>query len=227
MAIEKLGYVPAYHDTETGEIVVDPNQVGEMDDDDDSGAVNWPFGRRARLARTQRMEDRLGRRVSRQQRRGLTQPDENEDVADAYEGAVARGAIIRNQYNGLGSVIIADTATGTLTDVINRTFWAKSLVLACGTPTDVLVLSITVAGLPINIGARGMPMTAWNHDSTRFTFEFSKKLAVTGQSFTVTLQNINGAGANRTIAGGLIGDELDPYAMQHMVEANLLASINR
>jgi hypothetical protein len=141
--------------------------------------------------------------------------------ADVYQAAAASGMISENQFNGLGSTTLAASGTGTLSDTINRNLWGKSLVLNSDAPAQVLVTGITVAGLPVNIGALGAPLSMFSHDSTRFGISFGRRLALTGQTFLVNVTNID-TGSAHQVAGGIIADELNPYAMQKWMETMLL-----
>jgi len=228
-----IGYAPMHLDDQTGEVWVNPNEsVGSTDDDDGSdgvGRVYWPFGRQARLRRIGRRLDRLS---ARQERLAPTEeiaeeaPVISESPADLYQAAAAQGMVQENQYNGLGFVTVpkgAPGATATLSDTINRNLWGKSLVLDSDAPAVVLVTSITVAGLPINVGNKGTPLAMFATNSTRFGISFGRKLALVGQSVVVSLQNID-AGVDHIATGGIIADEMNPYAMQRLWEKMLLTA---
>jgi len=225
-------------DDQTGEVWVNPNEaVGGHDDDDvgasdddDSGRVYWPFGRQGRLRRIGRRLDRLQRRQARLAPEELEVAEEapviSESPADLYQAAAAQGMVQENQYNGLGFVTVpkgAPGATATLSDTINRNLWGKSLVLDSDAPAVVLVTSITVAGLPINVGNKGTPLAMFATNSTRFGISFGRKLALVGQSVVVSLQNID-AGVDHIATGGIIADEMNPYAMQRLWEKMLLTA---
>jgi hypothetical protein len=208
----EIGSVPLYLDDNTGEVFVDPEDV------DETGIV-WPWSREARMRRIDR---RIDRNVGRRERLlSKENPMNDAPIADVYQAAAAAGMITENQFNGLGSATVAASGTGTLSDTINRNLWGKSLVLDSDDPAMVLVTAITVAGLPLNVGARGAPLSMFQHDSTRFGISFGRRLALTGQTFQVNLSNID-AGSGHTVSGGIIADELNPYAMQKYMETMLL-----
>lgn len=226
----QIGTVPVYAD-ESGEVYVDPEDVGAMDDEEEAGVV-WPFGRQARLSRIDRRIARLESRRAALMGPGVApaaapapaeEPIMEAAPADIYQAAAAAGMIQENQYNGLGSVAIAASGVGFLQDTINRNLWGKSLVLDSDSPASMLVTSITVAGLPVNVGAQGTPLAMFEKDSTRFGISFGRRLALTGQTFRVDLQNID-AGSAHNALGGIIADELNPYAMQRWMEHMLLTA---
>jgi len=222
-----IGAVPVKLDEATGEVYVDPADVEEMDydDEEDESGLLWPFGKKARLRRTSRKIDRLERRQARLAPPPQEEPMPNQGAApaDVYQAAAAAGMIQENQYNGLGSVEIPASSTGYSDDTINRNLWGKSLVLDADVPAEVLVTGITVAGLPVNVGSKGTPLSMFASDSTRFGISFGRRLALTGQTFRVNLANI-ATGAPRTVSGGIIADELNPYAMQRWMEHMLLTA---
>jgi hypothetical protein len=128
--------------------------------------------------------------------------------------------INENQYNGLGAKSIGAGLDGFLEDTINRTLWGKSLVLDSDGSALVVVTGITVAGLPVNVGAQGAPLSMFAHDATRFGISFGRRLALTGQTFRVTVHNNDGA--PHWVSGGIVADELNPYAMQRWYEQSIL-----
>lgn len=225
---------PAYADDD-GKVFVQPEDLnidtGEGEDEEESGLV-WPFGRRARLRRIGRREARLGRREARLMSKLDYEEEEEEPVsyeqspADVYQAAAAAGMISENQYNGLANVALLASGAGFLSDTVNRNLWGKSLVLDSDAPALVLVTGISVAGLPVNVGAKGAPLSMFSATSTRFGISFGRRLALTGQTFLVNLLNID-AGSGHVASGGIIADELNPYAMQKWMEYMLLqAAVN-
>jgi len=226
-----IGMVPLHLNDQTGEVWVNPAEVGDVEGaGDESGRVYWPFGKRAH-------ERRLGRRIEHlSEREARLSPDTaqeapvtpviSESPADLYQAAAAQGMVQENQYNGLGFVTCPlgfPGPTVTLNDTINRNLWGKSLVLDSPTPAVIITTSITVAGLPINVGNKGTPLSMFATNSTRFGISFGRKLALVGQSVVVSLQNID-AGADHLATGGIIADEMNPYAMQRLWEKMLLSA---
>jgi hypothetical protein len=214
-----IGMVPAYADDATGDVFVNPNEISGAGDDDDSGFLG--LGREARLRRIDRRQERLGRREARIRGRMGVEDDEQETPADIYQAAAAAGMVNENQFNGLGAVVLLASGAGNLSDTVNRNLWGKSLVLDSDDPASITVTAISIAGLPINVGAKGTPLSMFKHDSTRFGISFGRKLGLVGQTILVQLQNID-AGSGHTVSGGIICDELNPYAMQRWMEQMLL-----
>ena len=226
MPTVQIGSVPLYADEATGEVFVDPADasVGAVDEDDDeSGFIG--LGKKARARRIEKRIARLQRRREKIADKLEGEPTMFEAApADLYQLAAASGMVNENQYNGLGSVTVPKTgATATLSDTINRNLWGKSLVLDSDSPASVLVTAITVAGLPINVGNKGTPLSMFATNSTRFGISFGRKLALTGQTVVVTLVNIDAAN-DHTVSGGIIADEMNPYAMQRWMEQMLLTA---
>lgn len=216
---QMIGYVPAYADEATGDIYVNPDAgiVGGHDEDD-SGFL----GPRARLRRLERRGGRIAAREAKiRNRLGYDADDDEPAPADIYQAAAASGMVNENQFNGLGFVALAASAVGFISDTVNRNLWGKSLVLDSDDPSSILVTAISIAGLPINVGSQGTPLSMFKHDSTRFGISFGRKLGLVGQTILVNLQNID-AGAPHTVSGGIICDELNPYAMQTWMERMLL-----
>lgn len=224
-----IGQVPLYADEASGNVFVDSADVGAATGDDESGAY-WPLGphRRERhlanierrIDRLQEREERVKGRMARHEGSGMLH---SVAPADLYQIAAASGMVQENQYDGLGSVSVAASGTNTLSDTINRNLWAKSLVLDSDSPSNILITSITVAGLPINVGSKGAPMSMFATNSTRYGISFGRKLALTGQTFAVNLANSD-AGSAHIVSGGIIADELNPYAMQLWMEQMLLTA---
>jgi hypothetical protein len=225
MSTVQIGSVPLYADEATGEVFVDPAdaQVGSADEDD-SGFLGLGAKAKARriekrIARLQRRRDKVS---SKQQEGDGTMFDAA--PADLYQLAASSGMVNENQFNGLGSVVVLKTgANASLTDTINRNLWGKSLVLDSDAPSVILVMAITIAGLPLNVGNLGTPLSMFATNSTRFGISFGRKLALTGQSVVVTLSNVDTAN-DHTVSGGIIADEMNPYAMQRWMEQMLLTA---
>jgi hypothetical protein len=226
MSTVQIGSVPLYADEATGEVFVDPAdaQVGSAADEDDSGFLGLGAKAKARriekrIARLQRRRDKVS---SKQQEGDGTMFDAA--PADLYQLAASSGMVNENQFNGLGAVVVLKTgANATLQDTINRNLWGKSLVLDSDAPSVILVMAITIAGLPLNVGNQGTPLSMFATNSTRFGISFGRKLALTGQSVVVTLSNVDTAN-DHTVSGGIIADEMNPYAMQRWMEQMLLTA---
>lgn len=148
--------------------------------------------------------------------------------ADSLASAKVAGLVTQNQYDGLGFVSMTAsggaTPTGTLSDQINRTLWIRGIVLDSDSPGFVIVTAASVAGIPINVGSKGAPIRMWSHDSTRVSFEFAPRMAMVGQTVSVSVQNIDAA-AGHSASGGLVADEINPFAFQRTMEAMLLAGL--
>ncbi len=216
---QMIGYLPAYADA-SGQMFVDTNaQLVGGGDDDDSGFLG--LGPQARLDRIERRMERLGARRDRIAARQGGGAAADETPADIYQAAAASGMLNENQYNGLGAVVLVASGTGNLSDVVNRNLWGKSMVLESDDPSAILVTGISIAGLPVNVGSKGTPLSMFKHDSTRFGISFGRKLGLVGQTILVQLQNVD-AGSGHTVSGGIICDELNPYAMQRWMEQMLL-----
>jgi hypothetical protein len=226
MSTVQIGSVPLYADEATGEVFVDPAdaQVGEAGDEEESGFLGLGAKAKARriekrIARLQRRRDKVSSKLD-----GGEGTMFDAAPADLYQLAASSGMVNENQFNGLGSVVTPKTGVlATLQDTINRNLWGKSLVLDSDAPAVILVTAITVAGLPINVGNQGTPLSMFATNSTRFGISFGRKLALTGQSVVVTLQNIDAAN-DHTVSGGIIADEMNPYAMQRWMEQMLLTA---
>jgi hypothetical protein len=213
-----IGNVPVFFDESTGEVSIDQDEL--------EGLVGSFGGGRGVDRRVNRLSRRLGRLQDKQAQGNVDAMGyaQGESPADIYSAAAAAGLITENQINGLGSVALVASGTGALTDTINRTMWAKSIVLDSDSPEDILVTGITVAGIPIHIGSKGTPLAVFEKDSTRFGISFGRRMAMTGQSFEVDLSNLD-AGAAHTVTGGLVADELDPYVYNRWIQMSLLQAI--
>lgn len=146
-------------------------------------------------------------------------------AGDIYSHAAAHGMLIEGQVNGLGVVMLprrgdGGPGRGELRDCINRNVWGKALVLDARDPASAVVTMITVAGLPVNVGNQGTPLSAFTSNSTSFGISFGRRLALTGQTIVVTLENYDTA--ENMVTGGLLCDEMNPYAMQKWMEQMLL-----
>ena len=210
--------------------LLDPETGALYEDDDDasgmeSGRVAAPFFRTARATRIGRRIDRMDRREGRlRARAGLDLP-----VGDVLQTAQEQGAIVVDQFVGLGRLPLADAATGNLTQQMNRPAWVKRINLTvAGGPNnwgDVDVNTITVAGLPFGLSGGAAPLTMWAHDATGFFLSGQRRFIQVGQQITVNLTNNNGAGQARSIVGGAVVDEPSPYAAQVAGEAFMLNTL--
>lgn len=220
-----IGYAPVYEDN-SGAMFVDPDGV-EVGGDDESGAIG--IGPRHRLGRLQKRIGRLqAREDSIQARLGMADDSSGPTVynADLRALAAQKGLLVENQYNGLGEITaLAAAGTSSLTDNLNRDCWIKSLVLSSDVPAVTQVTGILVAGVPLNIGSKGMPMEAFARDSVRFGISFGRRLVRSGQAVNVGIKNISAATAIN-VQGGLICDEMASYLVSGVAEAGMLAAIN-
>jgi hypothetical protein len=145
---------------------------------------------------------------------------------DIYQAAAASGLVTENQFCGLGAIEIpARTEKGPgvakLQDCINRNIWLKSIVLDGSDGQDhVLVSSIVVAGLPINVGNQATPLVMFSANSTRSGVSLGRRLSLVGQTVVVSLENHSDKPV--FVSGGIICDEMNPYAMQTWMEQMLL-----
>lgn len=147
--------------------------------------------------------------------------------ADSLAAAKVSGLVIQNQFNGLGFVTLVASGTGTLNSAgapVNRTLWVRGIVLSSDSPGFIIVTAASIAGIPINIGSSGAPLTMFGADTTRQGFEFAPRLAMVGQMIAVSVQNID-AGAGHSVSGGIVADEINPFAFQRTMEAMLLAGL--
>jgi len=203
-----------------------------------------------RLQALDRRLDRVSDRLQRTRARfGMSAPAQaapaqaapevgrNLSMADAYQIAAAQGMVKENQYDGLGRVAIPAASTAILTTTVNRSYWIKSFVFSSGYSVPagagggvlprglVTVNAITIAGLPVNIGAQGAPAEMFSPDGTRFGLSFGRQFVQTGQIVQVTFQNF--AADAVSVTGGLIVDEVNPYAAQAWTQhAMINAAIN-
>lgn len=208
---------PVFLDPATGDLFADPGVGG-----DDSGA----FLRRSPAGLARRARRAESRAAARRARAAvLFDEDEDDDVmpqarsslVESYRLAGAANLINADQFDGLGFTTIAASATGTLTDTLNRQFWAKSLCLDSDDPASLVVTAVSVAGIPINVGSLGAPLSLWSRDSTRFSTTLGRRAISVGQQFRVSLQNID-AGSGHQVSGVIIGDELMPGIAQQAME---------
>lgn len=226
MEAAPIGYAPVYRD-HSGAMYVDPDGVQIGNVEDEAGFL--------RLGNAQKQASRLHNRIERLELReqqlarqgGPVPPEQGPTVYNADLRAIAaqKGLIVENQFNGLGSATVVASGTGTLTDNMNRDCWIKSLVLSSDVTAVTAVTTITVAGIPINIGSKSMPMEAFSRDSVRFGISFGRRLVRSGQAVTVGLSNISAA-TSINVQGGLICDEMAAYLVQGVAEAGLLAAVN-
>lgn len=227
MSYDQIGFAPVYQDA-SGAMFVDPDGV-EVGGSEESGFLALGNPQR-RLGRMQNRIARLqGREAELSQRLGgnAQQPETGPTVynADLRALAAQKGLIVENQFNGLGFTNVVASGTGQLTDNMNRDCWIKSMVLSSDVTAVTAVTSITIAGIPINIGSKSMPMEAFARDSVRFGISFGRRLVRSGQGVNIGLQNISAATAIN-VQGGLICDEMASYLVQGVAEAGLLAAVN-
>ncbi|NDC64323.1 MAG: hypothetical protein EBZ59_10150 [Planctomycetia bacterium] len=219
-----VGSAPVYLNEATGDLIADVNAIGEMgevDGMDDSGAVFSP----RRMRRGQRRLARIDRRRARLAAKyGIAEETESDDsdapILDLYQQATALGAVTENQYDGLGSDSLAAGGTGQLADILNRNVWAKGFVLDSDDPPSILVTAITIAGLPVNIGSEGAPLSLFASNSTRFGIQFGRRPILVGQRVVIDLLNIDSSG--HIASGVLVCDELNPYMTQQLWERVLV-----
>lgn len=216
-----VGSAPVYLNEATGDLIADVNSIGEVAGGDDSGAVFRP----RRFARRQRRLARLDARRSRLAGKwGMGEEDGGDDdeapILDLYQQATALGAVTENQYDGLGSDSMTAGSTGQLADTLNRNVWAKGFVLDSDDPPSILVTAITIAGLPVNIGSEGAPLSLFASNSTRFGIQFGRRPILVGQRVVVDLLNIDSSG--HIASGVLVCDELNPYMTQQLWERVLV-----
>ena len=222
MPAVQIGSVPLYADEASGEVFVNPADAQVGSADEESGFLGPKDHLRRIDRRLSRLQHRRERVLEREHKHEGGQMSEHAP-ADLYQMAASSGMVQENQYNGLGFTSVAASGTGALTDTINRNLWGKSLVLDSDSPANMLVTSITIAGLPVNVGSTGTSLSMFATNSTRFGISFGRKLALTGQQFAVNLQNID-SGSAHNVTGGIIADELNPYAMQLWMEQMLLTA---
>lgn len=207
---------PAFVDAATGEVFLD-TASGEIAGPRRSGRLNRRAQRKAAKAEyLSALADGEGDEDGE-----FVIPRARRDMVESYRLAGAANLVQENQVNGLGSTAIAASSTGTLSNVLTRTFWCKSLVIDSDDPSSILVTGLSIAGLPINVGTAGMPASTWSRDSTRFMQTMGRRVIMVGQTFLVNLSNVD-AGSGHTVTAGLIGDELQPGIAQQAMEAQLI-----
>lgn len=206
------GLVPVMLDPQTGELLMESGEVGR-------------FGR-GRARRIDRRADRHSAKAAYYNSLRADNDDDDDDdfmpaarsnLVDSYRLAGAANLIQENQIDGLGFTAIVASGTGTLTDTLNRQFWTKSVILESDDPSSIVVTAISVAGIPVNVGSQGTPLSLWSRDSTRFSQVIGRRSIGVGQQFRVSLQNID-SGSGHTVSGGLVGDELQMGVAQQAME---------
>lgn len=213
-----VGSAPVYLNEQTGDLIADVNAIGDVEGAE-SGAVYRPRRQARRARRLNRLGARQGRLASKW---GMGDDEEEEEapILDLYQQATALGAVTENQYDGLGSDSMAAGGTGQLADTLNRNVWAKGFVLDSDDPPSILVTAITIAGLPVNIGSEGAPLSLFASNSTRFGIQFGRRPILVGQRVVVDLLNIDSSG--HIASGVLVCDELNPYMTQQLWERVLV-----
>ncbi len=221
---QEVGAVSVWR-TADGRAFVDDEEVGALLSRSERqgilrGAVSRRVGTLA--VRDARIDARIDRVRERQ-----GGPAGGYSPEQAYQQAIASGMVNENQYEGLGYGTLTGTAGATLSlsNTVNRSIWIKSFVaqcaLAAGTQSvAAVVTSITIAGIPINIGSSGTPIAMFFHDATRFGMSFGRKLAAVGQQVAMTFENQ--LAVAQYVQAGAIGDELNPFVQQQVMQMQLL-----
>lgn len=206
------GLVPVLLDPSTGELLMESGEVGRFG------------GPRSQRRWSRRSQKHAAKQAYYDSLRGDDDDDADDympparsNLVDSYRLAGAANLIQENQIDGLGFTAIVASGTGTLTDTLNRQFWAKSVILESDDPSSIVVTAIAVAGIPVNVGSQGTPLSLWSRDSTRFSQVIGRRSISVGQQFRVSLQNID-AGSGHTVSGGLVGDELQMGVAQQAME---------
>ncbi len=145
--------------------------------------------------------------------------------SDSLALANQAGLVTKNQIMGLGSSIPVASASGNINASVQRACWIRGLVLDSDSPAYMAVTQITLAGIPKTIGTAGSPLSMFLRDATRFGMEFAPVLAQVGQVFQVNFTNLDAAAAH-VIQGGLVVDELNPYAAQRVMENMVFQAIS-
>lgn len=231
-----LGHVPVFRDPISGQIMADPNALGALAHGGGEVGAFRPFGflapqdvrRERRLAALDERQERLAAREARlRDRWGLADPEELVAHAPAaartLDSAKRAGVINQNSWNGLGSTSVAAGSTGTLSQTINRIGWVKGLMLQPATAGAILVTSLTIAGIPVQIGSGGAPAELFATNTTRFSEEFSSRMVAFGQTIEVGLSNISGGAV--TVGGVVLLDEASPQAFSRMMENMVLSAL--
>lgn len=221
-----VGMVPAYAN-EAGEIFAD---AGALDSDGDGYSDRQErrlgrFDRRsARIddRRSERREKILSRWGSTFQNAGETVPRE-----EAYSVLTAKGLINRGGVAGLGAITLAANVSGTLSSSMTRTLWIRNFVMVSDATGNALVAvnSITLAGIPVNVGNAGAPLSMFGSDATRFNDNLfggfgSSRAVQVGQQVSVVLTNLDTAA--HTVQIGLVVDEVNPSVQNAMFETMML-----
>lgn len=214
--LQAVGQTTVFLDPQSGNLLVDPNAVG--DGGEDEGGAIFGGGRHLR-----NKYERLKRKAA---RRGI-QIDDDDDgapeekpIQDLYQHAVALGVVTENQFEGLGFASIAATTAGFIQDTVNRNLWGKGIVLDSDDAPSMTVTAITVAGLPINVGAAGAPLSMFQHDSTRFGITFGRRIALVGQ--VIRVDAFNNDSSAHSLSGAVVADEMNPYMQQALWERLLV-----
>lgn len=221
---QQVGAVSLWR-TEDGRTFVDDAEVGALLSRAERQGIRAGAGG-GRLGRLAVRDARIDARIERvRERQGV--PAGGYTPEQAYQQAIASGMVNENQYEGLGYGTLTNSAGATLTlsNTVNRSIWIKSFVaqcaLAAGTQSvAAVVTSITIAGIPINIGSAGTPIAMFFHDATRFGMSFGRKLAAVGQQVAMSFENQ--IGTAQYVQAGAIGDELNPFVQQQVMQMQLL-----
>lgn len=225
MSAQMVGTVPVWQAAD-GRTYVADDDVGRLFEPGErrmirQGAGGGQIGRRTvQLEAANRRDDRRGGG------KVAFSPEQ------AYQQAIASGMVNENQYEGLGYGALAGTAgaTLTLTNTVNRSIWIKSFVAqgiystsyTAGSYYGAVVTDITIAGIPVNIGSAGAPIATFAHDATRFGMSFGRKLAAVGQQVSMSFENQVAVASS--ISATAIGDELNPFVQQQVMQMQLLTA---
>lgn len=210
--MEQIGSVPVYVDNETGDVFVDPADVGAMGQREEQTGF---IGRRGRVRRLRQRQERTGRRLA-----AAGEGEDDAPIHDLYQHAVALGAVTENQFQGIGYATIAATTAGFVASQCNRNLWGKGMVLDSDDAPSMTVTGMSVAGLPINIGAVGAPLSMFQHDSTRWGLTFGRRIALTGQ--IIRVDAFNNDSSAHSLSAGVVADEMNPYMSQAIWERLLV-----
>ncbi len=241
--MQYLGNVPAFRDA-AGNIHTDPAALGALTQGGgyQSGGYGGPevgnFSLVPEFMRTHQRQlsdaqahiAHLESRLANKEERWGAAVAPREEVSHApaaartLDTAKRAGVVLQNSWNGLGSVSVVANGTNTLTSTVNRIGWIKGLQLSSDSPVNILITSLTIAGIPVQIGIAGTPLELFAKDTTRFSEEFSSRLVAFGQQVSVGLTNLD-AGSAHTVAGVVIMDEASPAAFSRLMENLILSAL--
>lgn len=104
-----------------------------------------------------------------------------------------------------------------VSDTLNRDCWIRKIVVECEHPEWIQVASTTIAGIPINIGSKGMPSGAFRELTQ------GRRLVRSGQAVSITFYNMGPR--PMLVTAGLVVDEMCSYLIQGVAEAGLMATM--